>query len=50
MLQRMTTHLASIGATEVSRDDDLARLARALHAPLPAAFAAAGPGVLGEGC
>ena len=37
--QWMTPHLASLGAVEVSRDDYLARLARALELPLPTAFA-----------
>ncbi|MDQ3293747.1 MAG: leucyl/phenylalanyl-tRNA--protein transferase [Actinomycetota bacterium] len=38
-LQWLTPHLASLGATEVARDEYLDRLRRALALPPPAAFA-----------
>jgi leucyl/phenylalanyl-tRNA--protein transferase len=38
-VQWLTPHLASLGATEVSRDEYLERLGTALALPLPAAFA-----------
>jgi leucyl/phenylalanyl-tRNA---protein transferase len=40
-IQWLTPHLASLGAVEVSRQEYLARLERALRLPLPATFAAA---------
>ncbi|QWC86317.1 leucyl/phenylalanyl-tRNA--protein transferase [Nocardioidaceae bacterium] len=41
-VQWRTDHLATLGVVEVSREDYLDRLARALDLPLPAAFAGAG--------
>ncbi|MPY92450.1 MAG: leucyl/phenylalanyl-tRNA--protein transferase, partial [Acidimicrobiia bacterium] len=38
-VQWTTAHLQSLGAVDVSRDDYLRRLARAIERPLPAAFA-----------
>jgi leucyl/phenylalanyl-tRNA--protein transferase len=38
-IQWLTPHLASLGAVEVSRQEYLARLERALRLPLPATFA-----------
>lgn len=37
-VQWSTSHLASLGVTEISRSDYLARLERSLQLPLPAAF------------
>jgi hypothetical protein len=37
-VQWLTPHLASLGAVEISRQEYLTRLERALQLPLPAAF------------